>query len=1365
MTELPVSLEQLAALYGVETSYEDVLKGSRRASVESLIRILRGLGAEITSLEDVPKAIQKRRAQLWQRVLEPTTVGWLGKPLMLTLRLPAAMHTGRWVTTLELENGEKRREAGTVASLPVTSSEEVDGTRYVARTLTLTAELPAGYHQIELELPKGSSHGHVIIAPEQAYVPMAMSEGRSWGAFLPLYALRGATPKPIADLADLGEWSDWLTNLGADLVGTLPILASFLDEPFAPSPYTPVSRLFWNELFLAMDDLPELKLSDKARSLMGSSAFRRASRNLHQAPLVDYKEAMTLKRQVLTELTHTLYTRGGGRREALESYLREHPTLVDYAQFMSAVEKQHSTWHAWGDAAKQGKLGEAEVDEASVRYHQYVQWAMAEQLQNLTLRTRNRGGGLYLDMPLGVHPDGYDVWRERQVFFADLAAGAPPDPLSAAGQNWGFPGLVPERLRESGYRYLAQAIRHHAQVARALRIDHVMGLHRLFLIPNGMQAKDGVYVQYPSEELYAVLALESTRHQCAIIGEDLGTVPPMVRPALSRHRVQRMYVGQFEVRDEPFRAMVPPPANALASFDTHDTATFIGYFAGADLDDQLQLGGMDAGFAVDERARRQRLRTSLVRYLHQQGYLPTGATDDQALVQAVHRELAASAASAVLVNIEDLWLESKPQNVPGTVTERPNWQRKARLDLPAIRSTADIEKLFKEIHSLRQARGVPAAEEPDVKALEPTVSDRSRTAVQDVLPHSILRDEDLHYFNEGTHARLYERLGAHPATFDGVEGTYFGVWAPDANYVSVVGDFNHWNRSGHPLKARGSSGIWEGFIPGVGHGDLYKFHIGSRFHGYQVDKADPFGRFHETPPNTASCVWRERHAWGDGDWMKRRADHNRQDQAISIYEVHLGSWMRVPEEDNRWLTYREMAPRLAAHVRELGFTHVELMPVMEHPFYGSWGYQVTGYFAPSSRYGTPDDLMFLIDTLHQAGIGVILDWVPAHFPSDQHGLGYFDGTHLYEHADSRKGFHPDWQSYIFNYGRNEVRSFLLSSAVFWLDLYHADGLRVDGVASMLYLDYSRKEGEWIPNQYGGRENLEAISLLRQMNEVTYKMFPDIVNLAEESTAWPMVSRPTYVGGLGFGFKWDMGWMHDTLAYMSRDPIHRRYHHNELTFRMLYAFTENFVLPLSHDEVVHGKGSLLAKMPGDTWQKFANLRLLYANMYAQAGKKLLFMGAEIASYNEWYHEASLDWHLLQHEPHRGVMKLLSDLNHLYRCEPAMHELDTSPDGFEWVDCTDADASVYAFLRKSKSDKSCVLVVLNMTPCPREGYRLGVPHAGAWQEILNSDGREYGGSGVGNGGAVNAEEIASHNHKQSLKLTLPPLGAVYLRHSGM
>jgi 1,4-alpha-glucan branching enzyme len=628
---------------------------------------------------------------------------------------------------------------------------------------------------------------------------------------------------------------------------------------------------------------------------------------------------------------------------------------------------------------------------------------------------------------------------------------------------------------------------------------------------------------------------------------------------------------------------------------------------------------------------------------------------------------------------------------------------------------------------------------------------------------SPLTEQDLYLFNEGTHFRLYDKLGAHSGTSPaGEPGTWFSVWAPNAAQVSVIGDWNDWDKRQNPLVPRGGSGVWEVFVPGVTNGARYKFHVESRFRGYRADKADPFAFHTEVPPRQASVVWDLQYEWEDAEWMAARAATQSLAAPMSIYEVHLGSWRRVQEEGNRSLTYREIAPLLAAHVKQQGFTHVELMPVMEHPFYGSWGYQSTGYFAPTSRHGTPQDFMYLVDHLHQNGIGVILDWVPSHFPTDEFALGFFDGTHLFEHADPRQGFHPDWKSYIFNFSRNEVRAFLTSSAVFWLETYHADGLRVDAVASMLYLDYSRKAGEWIPNRYGGRENLDAIQFLRILNEEVYKTESDIQTIAEESTAWPMVSRPLYVGGLGFGLKWDMGWMHDTLKYLGRDPIHRRFHHNEMTFRGMYAFTENFVLPLSHDEVVHGKGSLAGKMPGDAWQKLANLRLLFGYMWAQPGKKLLFMGGELAQYREWNHDSSLDWHLLDDATHAGVAHWLEDLNRLYREDPALHELDVNPEGFEWIDANDAENSVLSFLRKPKTGDP-IAVVFNFTPNLRDNYRIGVPGGGYWREILNSDGERYGGHDRGNMGGVDAVPIPLHGRTHSLTLTLPPLGVVFLKPS--
>jgi 1,4-alpha-glucan branching enzyme len=623
---------------------------------------------------------------------------------------------------------------------------------------------------------------------------------------------------------------------------------------------------------------------------------------------------------------------------------------------------------------------------------------------------------------------------------------------------------------------------------------------------------------------------------------------------------------------------------------------------------------------------------------------------------------------------------------------------------------------------------------------------------------TLLSDTDLWHFAEGTHYRLYDHLGAHLRSVGGVLGTYFAVWAPSAERVTVVGDWNGW-REGDLLRPRADSGIWEGFVPGVGQGAIYKYAITPRGGGPPLHKADPFARRSELPPATGSVVWDlDGHAWADAAWMRERGARQSLTAPMSIYEVHLGSWRR---DDGRMLGYRELAATLVEHVRDLGFTHVELMPVGEHPFYGSWGYQCTGYFAPTARYGTPQELMELVDAFHQAGIGVILDWVPSHFPCDAHALARFDGTPIFEHPDPRRGRHPDWDSCVFDYGRTQVRSFLVSSAIFWLERYHVDALRFDAVASMLYLDYSRGPGQWEPNHHGGRENLEAISLLRELNREVYRSFPDVQTIAEESTAWPLVSRPVDHGGLGFGLKWDMGWMHDTLAYMQEDPLHRRHHHGKLTFRSLYAWSESFVLPLSHDEVVHGKGSLLRKLPGDPWQQFANLRLLLAYMFAQPGKKLLFMGTELATPSEWNHDAALAWDLLAHPSHAGIHRLCRDLNALYRSLPALHARDAVPEGFSWLEADDAERSVLAFLRRGSDADDWAVCAFNFTPVPRHDVHLGVPLPGAWQEVLNTDAVHYGGSGQGNMGAVLTVPVAAHGHPRSIRLTLPPLGALVLR----
>ena len=632
-----------------------------------------------------------------------------------------------------------------------------------------------------------------------------------------------------------------------------------------------------------------------------------------------------------------------------------------------------------------------------------------------------------------------------------------------------------------------------------------------------------------------------------------------------------------------------------------------------------------------------------------------------------------------------------------------------------------------------------------------------------VISHSLFTEFDIDLFKGGKHYRLYEKFGSHIMTLDGVEGTYFAVWAPGAKHVSVVGDFNYWVEGEHSLNVRwDSSGIWEGFIPGAGKGTIYKYKIQSNNNDIKTEKADPYARRYEHPPKTASIVWDEPYKWKDNKWMKKRKKHNALDAPFSVYEVHLGSWKKQIEE-NRFLSYVELADELVAYVKEMNFTHVELMPVMEFPYDPSWGYQLTGYFAPTSRFGYPEEFKLLVDKLHQNDIGIILDWVPSHFPEDVHGLGFFDGTHLYEHPDPKKGYHNDWKSLIFNYGRNEVKSFLISNAIFWLDQYHADGLRVDAVASMLFLDYSREDGQWEPNMFGGRENLEAMSFMREMNEAVYSSFPDVQTIAEESTAFPMVSKPTFMGGLGFGMKWMMGWMHDTLQYFAKEPIYRKHHQNDLTFSMTYTFTENFMLPLSHDEVVYGKKSILGRMPGDEWQRFANLRALYGYMFTHPGTKLLFQGAEFAQSEEWNFETSLDWHLLQYEPHKGIQELVKSLNTLYKNEPALHEKQFSADGFEWIDYNDAEHSTFVFMRHGENEKDTLIVVCNLTPVPKEKFKIGLPKAGKLKEVFNSDSKSFYGTGNYTNKPVTAKEKPWHFRDFSIEAKIPPLGVVVFKYT--
>ncbi len=1394
-------LAELARLWGVESSYTDAYGRRRQAPAETVRALIeslsRGRPDEVPPGADLAAAVAGRRRELENRLAEPVAAAWDGR---LELAVRPAAGAAEVDCRLALEGGDGRHWR--LAPEPAAGG---------ARVLRLPETLPRGYHRLELEAGGRRASVLVVSAPRRAY-GSGLDRRGEWGVFLPLYALRRETGGwGAGDLGDLGRLVDWTAGLGGSVTGTLPLHAAFLDPDegvFDPSPYAPASRLFWNELYLDLEAsaVPELAASEAARKLLASAPLGKARKALEAAPEVDYRQVMAAKRPVLEALAREL----GGPAEAAsperaerpaqrDAFLRRRPEVADYAAFRAAGERRGRPWQAWEARLAAGDpraFGPGDFDEAARDYHLYVQFLADAQVCAVAARAREAGTGLYLDLPLGVHPSSYDLWRYRDLFAPGAAVGAPPDPFFVRGQNWGFPPPHPERWREEGYGYLRAILGTLFEAAGMLRIDHVMSLHRLFWIPDGAQATEGAYVRYPAEELYAILSLESHRHRTVLVGENLGTVPAAVDEALAEHGVSPMWVGQFALTGDPEAPLSPPRADALACLDTHDTPTFPAFLAGRDLARRIERGLLAPEAAEAEREGRESGRRALEAHLVAAGLAeppaartkakgargerraaaePSPELDPAAVARGAARLVAAGPARTVLVSLEDLWGETEPQNEPGTGPERPNWRRRAALTFEEMTADPRVVETLRGVDAARRSAAggtVPGAGAADREHARPRIE--APIAGEELAAASPLTEDDLYLFNEGRHFRLYEKLGARPLEVGGEAGVYFAVWAPSASAVSVVGDFNGWQGGAHPLAPRGSSGIWEGFLPGLGPGTLYKYHVVSADGAYRVDKADPFATRAEVPPKTASVVCPldgpEAFPWEDEEWMASRASRNALDAPISIYEVHLGSWRRKPEEGDRPLSYREVAPLLAEHARRQGYTHVELLPIMEHPFYGSWGYQTTGYFAPTSRYGSPQDFMFLVDTLHRSGIGVILDWVPSHFPTDEHGLSYFDGTHLFEHADPRQGFHPDWGSLIFNYGRNEVRSFLVSSAVHWLERYHADGLRVDAVASMLYLDYSRKAGEWIPNPYGGRENLEALAFLRQLNEEVYRSFPDVQTFAEESTAWPMVSRPTYLGGLGFGFKWDMGWMHDTLQYFAHEPIHRKYHHGELTFRMVYAFTENFCLPLSHDEVVHGKGSLLAKMPGPDWEKFANLRLLYGYMTAQPGKKLLFMGEELAPWREWSHETSLDWNLLERAPgdetagptpHEGIRRLVADLNRLYRDEPALHELDLDPEGFEWIEGSDAETSVIAFLRKGRSSRRVVACVFNFTPVVRHNYRLGVPRGGVWEERLNTDATSYWGSGEGNLGEVEASPVGAHGRSHSLTLTLPPLAALFLK----
>ncbi len=1320
---LPADLVALAKAAGVHTSYVDHGRKRRHARREPLVAVLEAFG-HADARDDPGRALERIQARDRARPIDPVTVVVAGRRPTVGIR-----HCDDATVRCELvaEDGSRREwDAPTRASR---------GIGHVAvRRVPIPADVEVGYYELTVRSSGGAATTNLFVRPARGTSGRFGATWRATGIAAPLFTLYRPDGWGCGDLADLDHLGELAATSGVTVVATLPLLAGLEPPHFDPSPYLPISRSYWHERWIDLDGvLRDVGVPATAGVVQEArAAALEAAATSH--PYVDGAASLLAKRRVLESvLAASSGTRLG---DDLDAFLLDRPEVASFARFLAECERRGPNWWNWPALARDGTLGE-QPDDALRRYHGLVQLLMGRQLDALATRLDARGQVLALDLPLGVHPWAYDVWRHRAQFVPALSIGAPPDRFFPAGQRWGMPFPRIDEVRTSGHSLFRAALRHHLSVARLLRIDHILGLQRLFCIPEGGTASDGVYVACPLDELLAVVAIEAYRSRAEIVGEDLGTVDSHVRRAMLREGFRRSFVVELAVRRRGEPVLREPPPGSNASFTTHDLATFAGWWAGRDVDERLATGQIDAGTAAIMRAARHAERDRLSTLVPQLAVRDDAAPSD--VLDATLEALGRSDAGIVVAQLDDLAGELDAVNLPGTSTERPNWQRRLRVPLEEL---AGDGRVAASLSSLDVARAS-------------TAPDPGRRRVGDVLTQRVapsMHDEELELFRSGRHARLYDVLGAHPTELHGVRGTRFSVWAPRAAWVEVVGDFNGFDGRRHPLYPQGDSGIFEAFAPGVGPGYRYRFRLAQRG-GRPVEKADPFAARTELPGSWSSVVGGVGYEFGDGAWMAGRAQRQGVDRPISIYELHLGSWRRVVEEGRRPMTYREAAPRIVEHVVRQGFTHVELLPVMEHPLYASWGYQTTSYFAPTARYGTPEEFCSLVDALHQAGIGVVLDWVPAHFPSDELGLARFDGAALFEHADPRRSVHPEWRSLIFDYGRGEVRSFLLSAAASWLDRYHADGLRFDAVASMLYLDYARGPGEWEPNAEGGREDLDAVRFLQDCNEVLHEAHPGVLTMAEESTAWPGVTSPTDHGGLGFDYKWDLGWMHDTLHYLAEAPEHRRFHHDLITFRSIYSASEQFVLPLSHDEVVHGKGSLLGRMPGDVADRFANLRLLYGLQLLQPGKKLLFMGDEIGQLREWAHDHSVDWHLEAEPRHAGIAALVAALNELYREHPALHRDDLADRGFRWLHADDAAQSCFSVERHDDAD-DLLVVVLNAGPEDLGGYDVEVSRPGPWRLALSSDDARFGGRGA----ELPAVVVAGDR----LACSVPALGFVVYRH---
>ena len=1315
-------------------------------------------------------------------------------------------------------------------------------------------QLACGYYTLSAESGGKSCFVRLIVAPESVYQPKLLANGGQMnGLTMHLYSLRSERNWGIGDFTDLLNLMKYAAEKKLDFVGINPLHALFTSKPAFASPYSPSSREWLNPIYLDVEKVGAFTYNEQLKNWLAQPKIRQRIAALRITETVTYTAVWACKRDALhmafNAFEQDTCEAAANERAAFEAFVLEKGKALQGFGLFEALDQYYSRpgqvgWQSWPSEFHQpdGEAVEkfARSHEREIRFYMWLQWLCAEQLREVNQAAAEYGVklGIYGDLAVGVARGSADTWLNRQDYCMDLSVGAPPDPLGPTGQNWDLPPLNPLMLKHTGYEKFAHLLRENMSLYGVLRIDHVMALCRLWWVLNGKTADFGAYVHYDAEVMFAILALESRRNRCVIIGEDLGTVPDEARHLLNRYQVFSYKVMYFSKGWNGFQLPEEYPEQAITVISTHDVAPLAGYWTGKDLDTMFKLGTLPdaAAFqtALDER---EHDKADLLDKLKETGCLGADvqmpAKADETLLAALHKYGALSRSKLYAVQLENLLGVIDNLNVPGVTEGYPNWAQKmpvsledflqhrlmggqlAIIDEVRMKTNSQIktyheldqierdtvESLFLATHSdvfaylgrHRLAEGdevvrvlIPGAVSVDIVnrrsgelivpsekidergffvavlpddapdyALRIRYTEDSEPVIEEDPYHfsSALQDMDSWLLAEGKHLRPYETLGAHFAELDGVKGVRFAVWAPNAQRVSVIGEFNNWDGRRHVMRFHRDNGIWDIFIPAVKLNALYKFEIRDA-NGNVREKADPYAFGAELRPTTASIV---RGLPDEVEEPAFRARANAIDAPISIYEVHLGSWKRNPE-NNFWLTYEELAKELVAYVKDMGFTHIEFLPVSEYPFDGSWGYQATGLYAPTSRFGSPDELRALIKAAHDEGISVILDWVVGHFPTDDHGLAKFDGTALYEHADPREGYHQDWNTLIYNFGRNEVKNFLQGNALYWIERFGFDGIRVDAVASMIYRNYSRKDGEWIPNQYGGHENLEAIAFLRDTNTMLKEEVPAATEIAEESTSFANVTRQE---GLNFSFKWNMGWMNDTLRYMMEDPINRKYHHNKMTFGMMYQYSENFVLPLSHDEVVHGKRSLLGRMPGDCWQQFANLRAYYGFMYGFPGKKLLFMGSEFAQGREWNYNEGLDWFLLEQEGgwHKGVQDFVRELNHVYKDTAPLYQLDQWPEGFEWLVADDGNNSVFVFERRDREGNR-VIVISNFTPVVREGYRFGVNSAGEYREILNSDDLHYKGSGVSAGATVETEEVWSHGKPNSLSVTVPPLATVYL-----